>query len=219
VTENLTPISPNSRQLCLERTDLWPGKITLDDVGLQHRGLVRTTAIPWDEIHEYALSLELGPAHPDALSLLDVFGEIFVTDVLEGLRGRSAVHASIVVRGDGKQIALTRWYRDAARGTTEILRRVQPRLLDIALAQLGDSGRVDFDRLHIGRDKIARDAQPPVPADQVESVGLFDSSPLTFRIMQRGRALPYVAEPLDRIPNALVALRIAREAGYRVVGL
>src|SRR4051812_15413854 len=108
--------------MCLERTDLWPGKITLDDVGLRHDGAVRRTAIPWDEIHEYALSLELGPAHPDALSLLDVFGEIFVTDVLEGLRGRSAVHASLVVRGDGKKIALTRWYAHAAGGITEILR-------------------------------------------------------------------------------------------------
>ena len=76
---------------------------------------------------------------------------------------------------------------------------------------------MSFGALGLARDKVAWGARS-LAHGEVESIELFDSSPVALRVMKRGKVLPWAKARLEDIPNPRVALELASELGLPVRG-
>jgi hypothetical protein len=203
----------------LRRSDIGFGRVVVDDTGVTRHYALRHASIAWDEIRDYRLTIEIRGARLEVLYLVRWLDMALVAnDIRRGYRGDHRFRFGIVLLGDGKHVAFNWRFRGVEMAIAQVLRRIHPRLAAPVHAEFARHGIAQLGPLTIGAHAIRWGDKPPLARALVESVELFNSSPLRLRVMARRKVLPYGQAELGDIPNLAAALELAEQQGYPVRG-
>lgn len=203
----------------LRRSDIGFGRVVVDDAGVTRRFALSAVSIGWDEIRDYRLKIEIRGARLEVLYLVRWIDMLLIAnDVRNGYRGKHRLRFGIVLLGDDKRVAFNWRFRGAEIAIARILRRVHEQLAPPVQAAFARHGIARFGPLAISAHAIQWRDKPPLARAAVESVEVFNTSPLRLRIMARRKVLPYGQAELDDIPNIVAALELAEQQGYPVRG-
>lgn len=197
----------------LRRADIGFGTVIVDDRGVERRGLIWTRSITWDAIDEYRLGIEPRTAPLDSYRHGSTpLGEIL--HAVDSLRGKNAVyHLDLELIGRDARVAFGWRFHDVHLAISEVLARIHDRLAARARA----STPAMFGPLALSADEVQwRGAR--IERAEVERIELFDSSPVTLRVLALGKVLPFARASMAEVPNVLVALELAHELGYATGG-
>ncbi len=129
---------------------------------------------------------------------------------LSGLEGGSPLE--FMLEHDGKKL------RDPVE-IAHTLTDLHPKTLHALREELERTGLVIAGPLTLGSGEVRWKSNAPITRAEVESIELFDNSPIQLRVMKRDKVWPYGKADTDDIPNVVEVLRIAHELGYPVKGL
>ena len=203
----------------LRRADIGFGRVVVDDTGVTRYGALSAASIAWDEIRDYRLTIEIRGSRLEVLYLFRwIDMALMANDVRNGYRGDHRFRFGIVLLGDDKRVAFNWRFRGAEMAIAQILRRIHARLALPVHAGFARHGIAQFGPLTVGEHAIRWANRPPLPRARVESVELFNSSPIRLRVMARGKSLPYGHAELADIPNVATALELVEQQGYPVRG-
>ena len=192
---------------------LLPGRVVIDDAGITRHDLLSHTHLPWSAIRRYHLALEIAPVNNLFTQMIGVGDVLLLLDLARGLVGDRDYKLALALDGaDGSHLELDSGFRHAAAGIADILTRLHA----TQLAAAGDA--IELGPLALSAGSISS-AGKTIAREDVESVELFDDTPISLRVMARGKAFPFAKAPTAEIPNVLVALAVAQRLGYRVRGL
>lgn len=206
----------------LSRSDIGFGKVYVDDRGVTRTTLLGRQEVAWGEIEDYRLTVELASQVPDALYL---FGDELTTtvahvgDAIQAYRGEHRFKLGIELTGSANRTVEFDWrFENVERAIAAVLDRVHDRLLAAARRVFDVTRVVTFGPLTLSDDGVRWNGAELARRD-VQSIELFNSSPVSLRVSARNRIWPHGAAPTAEIPNLLAALMIARELGYPVRGI
>jgi hypothetical protein len=199
----------------LKRSDLRLGRVIIDDLGVTRRGLFGTTRLAWGEVRDYRLTIELKPLSNLLTSQIGLLGDLMV--LMDLGRGNPAFKLGIDLHGEGKHVAFNWRFKGVELGIAHVLQRIGEPLIEQARAQLTATGSATFGPIQLSRDHV-RWGDRVVERDAVESIEIFDNSPLEIRVMAHGKAWPVGHAPTSKIPNLVGLMRLAHELGYAVKG-
>ena len=187
--------------------------VVVDDHGVTRRILFRTRALAWAEIEDYRLTIQ-----PRANRTA---GQILVETIQN--RGSHEVHLDhayfkMRVASASREITFRGWFFDVAQSTNLVFAKLHPRLSALAAAELARDGAVRFGPFTLADHGIQWLDRPVVPREAVDSIEVFDSSPVSLRVTVRGKILPYGKASTAKIPNIGAALDLATSLGYSVRG-
>lgn len=203
----------------LRRSDIGFGRVVVDDTGVTRHYALRSASIAWDEIRDYRLTIEIRGARLEVLYLVRWLDMALVAnDIRRGYRGDHRFRFGIVLLGEGKRVAFNWRFRGVEMAIARVLRRIHPRLAAPVHAEFARHGIAQLGPLTIGAYAIRWGDKPPLARALVESIELFNSSPLRLRVMARRKVLPYGQAELGDIPNIAAALELAEQQGYPVRG-
>jgi len=203
----------------LRRSDIGFGRVVVDDTGVTRHFALSSESIAWDDICDYRLTIEIRGARLEVLYLLRWFDVLLMAnDVRNGYRGDHRFRFGIELRGARTRVAFNWRFRGVEIAIAKIVERIHPRLARPAHAEFAHHGIAQFGPLTIGQHAIRWGDKPPLPRARVESVELFNSSPLRLRVMATRKAWPYGQAELADIPNVVAALELAEQQGYPVHG-
>lgn len=203
----------------LRRSDIGFGRVVIDDAGVTRHFALSTVSIGWDEIRDYRLTIEIRGARLEVLYLLRWLDLILIAnDMRNGYRGDHRFRFGIALLGDSAAVAFNWRFRAADLAIAQILRRIHARLAQPVHADFARHRIARFGPLTIGEHAIRWGDRPALPRARVESIELFNSSPLRLRVMAKGKIWPYGHAELGDIPNLLAALELAERHGYPVRG-
>jgi hypothetical protein len=203
----------------LRRSDIGFGRVIVDDTGVTRHFALSSASIAWDAIRDYRLTVEIRGARLEVLYLIRYLDMLLMAnDVRNGYRGDHRFRFGIELRGDDRRVAFNWRFRGVEIAIAQIVRRIHPRLAQPAHAAFARHGIAQFGPLTIGQHAIRWADKPALPRSRVESVELFNSSPLRLRVMARRKIWPYGQAELADIPNVIAALELAAQHGYPVHG-
>jgi hypothetical protein len=187
--------------------------VTVDDHGVTQRSLFRSRTLAWAEIDDYRLTIQ-PHAHRTATEI-----------VVEAIQARGAhdVHLDhayfrMQLLGASRELTFNGWFFDVAQAANLVFARIHERLSALAAAALAQDGVARFGPLTLADHGIQWLDRPAVPREAIDSVEVFDSSPVSLRVTARGKILPYGKASTAKIPNIGAALDLAAGLGYRVRG-
>jgi hypothetical protein len=203
----------------LHRSDIGFGRVVVDDTGVTRRFALSAASIAWDEIRDYRLKIEIRGARFEVLYLVRWIDMLLMAnDVRNGYRGDHRFRFGIVLLGEHTRVGFNWRFRGVDVAIAEILRRIHPRLAVPVQTGFARHGIARFGPLTIGEHAIRWGDRPALPRAAVESVELFNSSPVRLRVMARGKVWPYGQGELADIPNVAAALELAAQQRYPVRG-
>jgi hypothetical protein len=204
----------------LRRRGLFSVPVRIDEGGVTREGRWRRSTLAWNEIDDYRLDVTHVGGSPGVFYLVDVIGAFLMArDAHDAMRGHHRLRFGLEVRSGRRRLRFDwRRHHDVGEGIRQVLARIAGRLAARAEAELAARGQVRFGRLALAARALQWGDREPLPPGAVESVELFDSSPVTLRVMKRGKVLPYGRAPTREIPNLLALLDIAAALGYPVGG-
>jgi hypothetical protein len=132
--------------------------------------------------------------------------------------GDHRLRFGIVLLGEGKRVAFNWRFRGVEMAIAQILRRIHPRLAAPVHAEFARHGIAQFGALTVGAHAVRWGDRPVLPRARVESIELFNTSPIRLRVMAERKVLPYGQAELGDIPNVAAALELAERQGYPVRG-
>ncbi len=196
------------------------GRVIVDDWGVTRRTVLGEHALAWNDIRDYRIAVEIRGARIEILYLVDWINAFLIAkDIRNGYRGDHALRFAIGLYGaNGARVAFDWRFRGVASAIAQIYRHIGERLAADAQRRLAATGVARFGPLALAAHGIQWGDDAWLPAGAVESVGLFNSSPLALRVMARGKAWPYGQARTAKIPNIGAALAIAAQLGYPVIG-
>ncbi|MEO7731081.1 MAG: hypothetical protein ABIY55_08930 [Kofleriaceae bacterium] len=203
----------------LRRSDIGFGRVVVDETGVTRQRALSVQSIAWDEIRDYRLTVEIRGARLEVLYLvhwMDVL--LMANDAHNGYRGQHRMRFGIELRGDTRRVAFNWRFKGVELAIAQILQRVHPALAAPVHALFARTGIAKFGDLTIGEHAIRWADKPALLRGAVESVELFNSSPLRLRVMARRKAWPYGQAALADVPNIVTALELAAQQGYPVRG-
>jgi len=203
----------------LRRSDIGFGRVTVDDTGVTRQRALSVESIAWDQIRDYRLTVEIRGARLEVLYLvhwIDVL--LMANDVHNGYRGQHRMRFGIELRGETQRVAFNWRFKGVELAIAQILQRVHPSLAAPVHALFARTGIAKFGDLTIGEHAIRWADKPALLRGAVESVELFNSSPLRLRVMAKRKVWPYGQAALADIPNIVTALELADQQGYPVRG-
>lgn len=203
--------------LVFRRLDVGFGRVIVDDHGVTRERLTRRDAIAWEAIRDYRLTIELG-SKPDVVSFLFLNGPLMVRDVLRGYRAEHRFRFGMELYGETERVAFNWRFRGIEMAVVEICSRICGPLADAARARLAADAHIQLGPLRLTRDHVQWRDRPPLPRDAVERIELFNSAPISLRVMARDKILPYGRARTAAIPNLVAVLELARTLGYPVGG-
>src|SRR5262249_43247091 len=139
-------------------------------------------------------------------------------DVRRGYHGDHRFRFGMVLIGEHKRVAFNWRFRGVEVAMAQILKRVHPRLALPVQTRVARHGIAQFGPLTIGEHALPWKDKPALARAAVESVELFNSSPVRLRVMARRKVWPYGQAELADIPNVAAALELAEQQGYPVRG-
>jgi hypothetical protein len=202
----------------LRRSDIGFGRLIVDDEGVTRRRLIRTRQIAWSEIRRYRLSLELRGVTGDTGYV--VAGPLaWIADYGAAREGRHGLRFGMRLEGAESSLAFNWRFRDVHTAIAAVLGRLHAPISARANAELASTKVARFGDLALAEHGIQWRDRAPLPRGAVECVQVFDSTEVSFRVMQKDRARPYCKCDLADVPDVMSALELAHGLGYRVDGL
>jgi hypothetical protein len=205
-------------ELELRRSDIGFGRLVVDDTGVTRRFALSATSIAWDEVRDYHLKIEIRGARLEVLYLVrwvDVL--LIANDARRGYRGEHRLRFGMVLLGEHKRVAFNWRFRGVEVAIAQILQRIHPQLTLPVQTGFARHGITQFGPLTIGEHAIRWGDQPALARAAVETVELFNSSPVRLRVMARRKVWPYGQAELADIPNVAAALELAEHLDLRLV--
>ena len=203
----------------LHRSDIGFGSVVIDDTGVTRRFALSAASIAWDEIRDYRLKIEIRGARFEVLYLVRWIDMLLMAnDVRNGYRGDHRFRFGIVLLGEHQRVAFNWRFRGVEVAIAAVLQRIHPRLALPVQIGFARHGIAQFGPLTIGEHAIRWGDKPALPRAAVESVELFNSSPVRLRVMARHKVWPYGQGELADIPNIAAALELAAQQRYPVRG-
>jgi hypothetical protein len=203
----------------LRRSDIGFGRVVVDEVGVTRHYALSAASIAWDDIRDYRLTVEIRGARLEVLYLVRWLDMVLMAnDVRRGYRGDHRFRFGIELRGEHARVAFNWRFRGAEIAIARILRRIHPRLAAPVHAGFARHRIAQFGPLTIGEHAIRWGDKAALPRARVESVELFNASPIRLRVMAERKAWPYGQAELADIPNVVAALELAEQQGYPVRG-
>ncbi len=198
----------------IELSAFGSGKVVIDDHGVTRSGVLRTQSLAWNDIRSYYLTIELTGSAAITGTLLDD-----IEQFIDGVSGRYHARFGIaLVRGEVR-IAFDHSFDDVERAIAHVLSRIHLDLMASMRAQLTENGVILAGDLRLGATELVWGEREPLTLDEVESIELFDASPVRLRVMKHGKVLPYGQAATSEIPNVVELLETARTLGYPVRGI
>jgi len=188
------------------RSDIGFGRVRVDDTHVTRYGLVRRRAIALADIRSYRIAQLF---KSNALSVA-LFGQLMF---LKADRAYSLELTGLTT------LSISWRYHHLDKIIARVLGHVHERITSAARDELARTGIARFGPVAFSKQGIQWGNKPPVRADSIEAVEVFDAMTTEFRVMKTGKVFPLARTKLRKIPNVLSALVIARELGYRVRGL
>lgn len=205
--------------LVLRRSDIGFGRVIVDDRGITRDRLIRTSFLAWEDIRDYRMTVEIRGGKLEVLYLLDWVNLLLIArDVARGLRGDHRFRLGLELIGDRDRVFFNWRFRGVAMAIDRVLGRIAPPFAATARATLAREGLVRFGPLTLAADGVQWNELPPLPRERVETIELFNSSPVRLRVMARDKPWPYGQANTADIPNLAAVLQIAEQLGYRVRG-
>lgn len=159
----------------------------------------------------YRLTMKVKSLLADQIAHILGVGEIAqARGFINGLGGESPLE--FILEHDGKKL------RNAVE-IARVLTGLHAATLTSLREELATTGCVTAGPLKLGPTEVSWKRDEPIAFDDVESIELFDNSPIQLRVMKRDKVWPYGKADTDDIPNLIEVLRIAHELGYPVKGL
>lgn|GEM_PF-5371812 len=203
----------------LRRSDIGFGRVVVDDTGVTRQRALSAQSIAWDAIRDYRLTVEIRGARLEVLYLVQWMDVLLMADdVHNGYRGQHRMRFGIELRGATERVAFNWRFKGVELAIAQILQRVHPTLSAPVHALFARTGIAKFGDLTIGEHAIRWADKPALLRGQVESVELFNSSPLRLRVMARRKVWPYGQAELADVPHIVTALELAAQLGYPVRG-
>ena len=203
----------------LHRSDIGFGSLVVDDTGVTRHFALSAASIAWDEVRDYRLKIEIRGARFEVLYLVRWIDMLLMAnDVRNGYRGDHRFRFGIVLLGEHKRVAFNWRFRGVEIAIAEVLKRIHPRLALPVQIGFARHGIAQFGLLTIGEHAIRWGDKPALPRAAVESVELFNSSPVRLRVMAKRKIWPYGQGELADIPNVAAALELAAQQRYPVRG-
>ena len=179
------------------------------DVGVALKKGATTTEIRWNEVAEVRLSaVQMRNYHGGGLVGLAAMAAV------NAMRGKgagtldSATQLSVVVKSrTGDVIKLNKADSGAAQAYQEICRRVNPRLIEEAAAQLASGAPLAFGPVAISGAGIAFNKKPPIPWKDVSVVAIENGAVVAKR---DGKWLSLGSMMLGLVPNVYVLTEMTR---------
>ncbi|MDB4960571.1 MAG: hypothetical protein JWP01_570 [Myxococcales bacterium] len=193
----------------LRRSDIGFGRVRISDHSVERTTLFGRHALTWDEIRDYRLTIELTRRLSNELA-----STVHLHEVIEGYRGRHGLKLGIELIGDDDTVAFNWRFRDVALAIAQVVQRIRERFLASAQSTLVSTGAVTFGPLELSATSVRWNVDE-LAADKVEAIELFNSSPVSLRVMARGRVWPHGSVPTAKVPNLLAVLEAL---GYVVRG-
>lgn len=204
----------------LRRRGVGGSRILIDDTGVTRTSLWRRTSLAWSDIDDYRLDIRHVQSANGALYLVDLVGAVLMArDARDAMGGVHRLHFGIDLAAGGRRLGFDWRHRGAADAIRMVLGRIAAPLAARADVALAADGRVQLGPLAFTRVALQWGDREPVPREAVEVIELFDSTPITLRVMKRGKVLPYGRAATRAIPNLCAVLGIAGRLGYPVRGL
>jgi len=188
------------------RSDIGFGRVRVDDTHVTRYGLVRR-AIALADVRSYRIAQLF---KSNALSVA-LFGQMMFLKA-------DRVYA-LELAGASHKLAISWRYHHLDKIIARVIGHVHERITSTARDELARTGIARFGPVAFSKQGIQWGNKPPVRADSIEAVEVFDAMTTEFRVMKTGKVFPLARTKLRKIPNVLSALVIARELGYRVRGL
>ena len=203
----------------LKRSDIGFGRIVIDDSGVTRHGVFSTTFVGYDEIEDYRLTIGLTGHAPELLYLIEGVNLLpILNDVRRGMKGEHRFRFGIELVGRTRSVSFNWRFRDAGLGIAAILKRITPRLSELIRAEVANTGAARFGTLHLSSQTVQIGTRDPLRQGDVESIELFDSSPIKVRVMKRGKVLPYGTLRMKDVPRIHALFETAEAFGYPVKG-
>lgn len=203
----------------LRRADIGFGRVVLDEHGVTRKRLLSRSFLAWDQIEDYRIEITLSGHGAGPLYFVDGINSLLMIDDLRrAMRGESAVQFAIELIGRDDSLMFDGRYRGVARAIGHVLEQIGPRIAAGPRAELARTGVATFGQLRLTRQGVHWRDRDPLPRDQIETIELFDSSPVKLRVMKHGKVLPYAQTETANLPALHALLEIAQELGYPVRG-
>ena len=203
----------------LRRAHIGFSRVVLDQHGVTRKKLLSRSFIAWDQIEDYRIEITLSGHGAGPLYLVNGLNSLLMIDDLRrAMRGGSAVQFAIELIGRDDHLLLDERYRGVARAIGHVLEQIGPRIAAGPRAELERTGGATFGQLRLTRQGVRWRDREPLPREQVETLELFDSSPVKLRVMKHGKVLPYAQTETANLPALHALLEIAQELGYPVRG-
>jgi hypothetical protein len=200
----------------IELTALGKGRVVIDDHGVSRKGLLREHVLAWDDIEGYQLTIELGGG-PSMFFDLNPVADL--QEVIDGLRGNSTVRCGLELHGGDTTVDFDWAFDDVNLAIAHVLGRLHPRLMSAMRAQLREARALVAGDLRITKTELVWGKRETLALDEVESIELFNSSPVNLRVMKHGKTWPYAQVAMKEIANVIEVLELTRELGYPVRGI
>lgn len=218
-------------KLELGRADIGFGHVVLDDHGVTRKGVIGSDSIAYDDIRDYRLTIELGlegglGAGDAGMYLGDLAVMIdLAAAFLEAIRSDGSpdapprkVRLGIELLGASSRVDFNWRFEHVDVAIAHVLERIDERITTACREQLRDTGVFHAGPLALSADAIRWGTHDAIAKADVESIELFDSSPVELRVMKRGKVLPYGHARTSEIPWLGSVLVLADELGYPVSG-
>jgi len=203
----------------LRRADIGFGRVIVDAHGVTRSGLWTTASLAWHEILDYRLTVDLRDSPAAVFSgmgdLAEPLGAALV--IFDRQSGRPS-RFGIDLVGETRRIRVNWRFHDAELAIRQILAQLRHPLGSRERDAFAVDGVGRFGALAIADLEVRWRGKPALPRAEVEAIAVFNSWPLSLRVVARDRVLPYASAKLARIPNLIAALDLARALGYRVRG-
>ncbi len=190
--------------------------VRIDEEGVARGGRF----LRWQDIDDYRLEIRHVQSAHGVFYLVDLVGAFLMwRDARDAMGGVHRLRFSLELSTRaGTRLAIDSRVRDGTAAMRRVLDRIAGGFAAGARAELDARGRVQLGPLALAPHALAWDDQEPLSREAVEAVELFDATPVSLRLMKRGKVLPYAQAPTRAIPNLLAALDIAGALGYPVRG-
>ena len=189
------------------------GRLELDDAGVRRRSWTgRVTGLRWDEIRDFTYS-----ANPrDRDRRARAFAPISAAAEARLGKGVRIAYVLTVIAGDGRRLKITSAFRNADEAIAQVLRRIQPPIVEAARARLCAGDAIELGPMLLSRSELGWRGKTAISIGEVERADLWlEGGKTLLRVLKHRKAFPYAAIDATRLCTP-VAITMLREVGVEV---
>jgi len=185
---------------------LGKNRVEIHAEGMLQQGPFSAREIAWQDVTE--TRFKQNPLANSAAVHFGLIGAVIAAVASSRTTSSGGTVEMKVASADGTRISLSSNYRDVAAAIREVLRRVNPRLLQEARRRVRQGDTVQFGNLSLNVTGVIWKSKPPIPYGDITKAVITGTH---LRVKQQGKWLDPIAVRTEKIPNVFVALDLIEE--------